>query len=340
MAPIRLAILGSGIFAREAHLPALKALADRFEVVAIYSRNAANAAALAASVPHPVDSYSDIAPVLARDDVDAVDIILPIAVQPAIVEAALKAGKHVISEKPVAPDVASGKALLQTAARLTQASRLVWMVAENFRYEAAFQRAGQIVRQGEIGRPVQFWWNTYVALTPQNKYYQTAWRRDNSFPGGFLLDGGVHEIAAMRAMMGEVESVAAFVTQVRDDLPPADTLSAALRFDSGVFGIYTKTFVAEGPWESFAHVIGDRGALRVNTGRLELTTGGETTTQTFAIDNVQAELADFARAIEMGKVLQGTPEEALQDVAVLEAMFDSAREGRAVEPARIVAPKP
>jgi predicted dehydrogenase len=286
-----------------------------------------------------VDTYSDLAPVLAREDVDAVDIVLPIAVQPGVVEAALRAGKHVISEKPVAPDVATGKRLLQTAGELTRASGRVWMVAENYRYEEAFQRAGEKIRNGDIGRPVQFYWNTYINISPQDKYYQTAWRRDNSFPGGFILDGGVHNIAAMRTIMGEVESVSAFVTQVREDLPPADSLSATLRFESGAFGVFTKTLAAEGPWDDFAHVIGDRGALRVNPGRLEVTSGDKTTTQSFEIDNVRAELADFARIIQEGKALHSTPGQALQDVAILEAMFDSAREGRPVEPARIVAAK-
>lgn len=339
MTPIRLAILGSGIFARDAHLPALKKLADQFDIVAIYSRSEANARALAAEAPHPLDIYTDMAPVLARPDVDAVDIILPIAVQPAVVEAALRAGKHVISEKPVAPDVASGKELLKTAAQLTQASGRAWMVAENFRYEDAFQQAGQSLRRGDLGRPIQFYWNTYTTLDSQNKYYRTLWRRDNSFPGGFILDGGVHDIAAMRTVMGEVASVSAYVTQVRDDLPPCDTLSATLRFDSGAFGIYTKTFVGAGPWDSYAHVIGDRGALRVNNRQLEVTSGGQTTSRSFAIDNVQAELADFARCVEQGQVRHSTPLEALQDVAILEAMFDSARAGHAVEPARLVAAK-
>ena len=135
--------------------------------------------------------------------------------------------------------------------------------------------------------------------------------------------------------MGEVESLSAFVTQVREDLPPADSLSATLRFASGAFGVFTRTFAADGPWADFAHVVGDRGALRVNPGRLEVTAGGLTTTQTFEIDNVQAELADFASIIQDGRPVLSTPAEALQDVAVLEAMFDSARLGHAVAPARI-----
>jgi len=335
MLPIRLALIGSGIFAREEHLRAIKLLPDQYEVVAIYSRSQANAAALAKTLPHKVDAYSDLAVVLARTDVDAVDIVLPIAVQPAVIEAALRAGKHVISEKPVAPDVATGQHLLPMAAELTRASGKVWMVAENYRFEDAFRLAGECVREGQIGRPVQFFWNRFLNISPQDKYYQTTWRRDNSFPGGFLLDGGVHDMAAVRTIMGEVESLSAYVSQVREDLPPADTLSATLRFESGALGVLTKTFAADGPWDKFAHVIGDQGALRVNTSQLEITAGGLTTRQSFEIDNVKAELADFAAIVRDGKPLRSTPAEALRDVALLEAMFDSAREGQPARPAKI-----
>jgi len=335
MPPIRLALLGAGIFAREEHLRAIKALPEQYEVVAIYSRSQANAAALARTLPGKVEAYSDLGAVLARADVDAVDIVLPIAVQPAVIEAALRAGKHAISEKPVAPDVATGQRLLQAAAELTRASGKVWMVAENYRYEDAFRLAGGCVREGQIGRPVQFFWNRFSNISPQDKYYQTTWRRDNSFPGGFLLDGGVHDMAAIRTIMGEAESLSAYVSQVREDLPPADTLSATLRFESGAFGVFTRTFAADGPWDKFAHVIGDKGALRVNPGQLEITAGGLTTTQSFEIDNVKAELADFAAIVQDAKPLRSTPAEALRDVALLEAMFDSAREGRPVQPAKI-----
>ena len=336
MAKIRLALLGSGLFARDAHLPALKALGDTYEIVAIYSRSKENADALAAKLPNKVETYTDTAPLLARTDIDAVDIILAIAVQPEMVEAALRAGKHVISEKPVAPDVASGRQLIKTAAQLTKASGRIWMVAENWRYEQAYRAAGEVLQRGDLGKPIQFSWVTNENVNASVKYYHTAWRRDNSFPGGFLLDGGVHDIAAIRAIMGEVESLAAFVTQVRPDLPPTDTLSATLRFDSGAFGSYTKTFAAAAPWESFIHVVGDRGALRVNSKKLEVTVDGKTTTQTFEVNAVQAELADFAHLIEHGGPLKSPPVEALQDVAIIEAMLNSGRTGQIVKPERVV----
>jgi len=335
MTPIRLAILGSGIFARDAHLPSIKALGDTFEIVAIYSRNTATAEALVATLPGKVQTYTELAPLLARADIDAVDIIMPIAQQPDVVTAALKAGKHVISEKPTAPDVASGRKLIETAHELTAKSGKVWTVAENWRYETAFRTAGEVIRRGDIGQPIQFNWATSSGVNAQTKYYHTGWRRDNSFPGGFLLDGGVHNIAAIRLVMGEIDSVSAYVTQIRPDLPPTDTLSATFRFDSGAFGTWTMTFVANSPWETPLQVLGDQGALRASSEKLDIFIDGNDRSQTFEVNNVQAELADFARVIH-GAPLSNTPEQALQDVAIIHAILESARTGCAVQPERFV----
>jgi predicted dehydrogenase len=336
MPPIRLAILGSGIFARDSHLPALKALGDTYEIVAIYSRNAETAAALAATLPGTVQTYTELDPLLARTDIDAVDIILPIAVQPSLIEAALKAGKHVISEKPVAPDVASGRALLQTAQELTSKAGTVWMIAENIRFEPVFQSAGERIQRGELGKPIQLIWTTAAVVNPQNKYYHTAWRRDNSFPGGFILDGGVHNIAAMRTVMGEIASVSAFVTQVRDDLPPADTFCAVFQFANGAVGCWTHNFVTSSPWlNSSMQVLCEHGAMQVNSRQLDVTIDGNQSSEAFTVDAIQQELAAFARMIQ-GEALHSTPAQALQDVAVIQAILESARTGSAVKPERIV----
>jgi predicted dehydrogenase len=229
--PIHLAIIGAGVFARDAHLPAIQALRPTFEVQAVYSRRLTSAVSLASQTSSEVDTYTDLPALLARDDIEAVDILLPIDIMPSVVEQALRAGKHVISEKPIAPDVATARQLL-----LTSSPRQVWMVAENFRYEEAFIRAGSIVMKGELGKPLLFNWVEHRDIGPGNKYYETEWRRTNRFPGGFVLDWGVHFVAALRLILGEIASVTATTAQMREDLPPVDTLSATLRLESGLIG--------------------------------------------------------------------------------------------------------
>lgn len=328
--PIRLALVGTGLFAQDAHLPAIKALGNRYEIVAIYSRSRANAEALAARVDGSPTLYTDLDALLRQHDVEAVDLILPIEVLPDAVEKSLKAGKHVISEKPITPDVATGRRLIQTYTR--EYADQVWMVAENWRYEDAFRRAGEIVSSGEIGAVVVVQWTLLLPTLPGNKYYGTNWRRSGTFPGGFLLDGGVHHVAALRQVVGEIASVSAQVRQARPDLPPADTLSAALQFENGVIGDYTVTYAAGAPFPTYLTVVGENGVIRVNRGVVEVSVGEKVRSEDLsACKNVNGELAAFADTIREGKPHRNPPIEALRDVAVIEAMLKSAQNGTRME---------
>jgi len=331
---LRVALVGAGIYAREAHLPAWLKLAERARVVAVSARTPESARSLAALFPHDVAVEMDYDRLLARDDIDAVDLVLPIDVQPRFIEKALAAGKHVVSEKPAAPDVAATRRLMAVWRR----SNCVWMVAENWRYESAFRRAAELVAEGAIGAPMTAAWLLNHPVDPQNKYYHTAWRRSGEFPGGFLMDGGVHHIAALRLILGEVDSVQAFARQVRADLPPADTMSATLRFASGALVSYTVTYAAPFYSASPLEIMGSEGRLRVDRGHLLVTRGNETSDeQPMGRDGVEGELSAFVDAILEGSAHRNTPEQGLADVAVVEAMLRSNETGSAVHLADLTA---
>ncbi|MCC7207933.1 MAG: Gfo/Idh/MocA family oxidoreductase [Anaerolineae bacterium] len=327
--PIRLALIGAGIFTRDARIPAYRKLAEQFEIVAVCSRTAESAMSAASLLEKPVDIYTDAAELLRRDDIEAVDVVLPIETMPDMVEAALGAGKHVVSEKPVSPTVEVGKRLLGK-----QTDR-VWMVSENFRYEEALLEAAAIVQSGEIGRPFHFHWDIYIDMTPANPYYHTTWRRTGTFQGGYILDGGVHVAAGMRLIFGEVARVSAFTAQVRPDLPPADTMSSVLQFESGVLGAWNISYAAGAPWEHALYIAGDRGSVRVHLGGIEVTSARRTESHSVTSNSITAELAAFAAAIRRGEPHRNAPEEAVKDVAVVEALMESARTGCSVVPARI-----
>ncbi len=330
--PIRLALIGAGVFARDAHVPSLLRHPDRFEIVAVYSRTRAHAAALAEQIAQRVDLYTDLDALLARRDIEAVDIVLPINALAGVIPAALAAGKHVLSEKPIAPDVKTARQLLASYA--ARHASLVWMVGENWRYEDAYMRAAALVEEGAIGTPITASWISYTPITPQSKYYATTWRRDGSLPGGFLLDGGVHHIAAMRMILGDIASVTATATQVSPDLKPLDTLAATLNFANGVLGSYLVTYAAGAGWTPGFDLVGTEGSLRVQRRLVELHRG-ETSEQFEAdgFNGVEWELLAFADAIRHGREHRNTPHEGLRDLAVIEAMLQAAQTGRRVEPA-------
>lgn len=327
--PIRLALIGAGIFVKDAHIPALQKLQDIFQVVAVWSRTEGSARGAAALLGPSVAVSTDLNALLKDPQIEAVDIVLPIPVMPDVTAQVLRQDKHLISEKPIAAEVAVGRQLLDLYA---QQSGQVWMVGENWRYESAFVRAAALVRDGAIGKPLTCHIALYLPMLPNNKYFQSRWRLENSFAGGLLLDGGVHHIAILRQIVGEISAVSAVTNKISSHLPYADTLSATLRFANGVLGSYLVSYAVGAPWPPYLSVVGDQGALRVQRGEIELTQAG--TTQRIPcekLDGIDNELRAFAAAIRHGSTHVNTPEEALRDVAVIEAMLQATATGKSID---------
>jgi predicted dehydrogenase len=326
--PIRIALVGAGIFMQDAHLPSLLRQRDHFQIVAVYSRNAATARKLAEHIPEPVQLFTDFDALLADPTIEAVDIVLPILAMPAYVAQALRAGKHVISEKPIAADLAAAQTLM---AEYSDQDRQVWMVGENWRYESAFVRTAELVQRGAIGQPLTMHWSIYAPILPGNKYFGSTWRESGELPGGYLLDGGVHHIAALRLIIGEIVEVSATVKGVAAHLPPADTIAAHLRFANGAVGVYLAGYSLTSPWPPYLHVLGEEGALRMQRGEVEITRNGQSeVVRCEKFDGVEQELIAFARAIRSGAPHINTPAAALGDLAVVNALLRSAAEGRPV----------
>jgi predicted dehydrogenase len=338
--PIRLALIGAGIFARDAHVPSLISHPDHFEITAIYSRTRASAEALAAHLPHRTEIYTDLDVLLARADIEAVDILLPIQALPGAISRSMAAGKHLLSEKPIAANMATGWQLITQHAHYSNSEwpNLVWMVGENWRYETAFVQAADLIRAGAIGTPLTFHWALYAPFNANSKYYHTPWRHDSSVPGGFIVDGGVHHAAALRLILGEVTAVSATARHVVPDLPPPDTVAATLTFANGVVGTYIATYATAAPWPPFLYIGGSEGSLRVLRKEIELTPNGKTERiETSGFDGVEKELLAFADTIRHGTPHRNTPQEALADLAVIEAMLTSAATGQSVAPATLYA---
>lgn len=78
----------------------------------------------------------------------------------------------------------------------------VWHVAENFRHEDSFKHASKIVQQGAIGQLVCCRLVFNEGMHQGVPYYNTEWRKDPEYPGGFLFDGGVHYVATLRLILG------------------------------------------------------------------------------------------------------------------------------------------
>ncbi|KAG8691524.1 hypothetical protein FRC11_002114 [Ceratobasidium sp. 423] len=246
MAPIGLAILGAGIFAKEAYIPALAVHgSEKYSLKAVYSRSKSSSASLAALAKERLGAspavYSEdgaseggVDAILARPDIQAVIIILPLTQQPEIVLKALAAGKNVLSEKPVAKDVKTGLDLVEKWEKDFKPKGLIWRVAENFEVEPGVLEAAKRIRDGAIGKVRFFNCSMIFPILKDNKYYQTSWRTVPDYQGGFLLDAGVHTNAVLRRVLGSsfqfnTAKVSSFASLTRDYLAPHDTFQAVIQ---------------------------------------------------------------------------------------------------------------
>lgn len=172
-----------------AHLPALESFPDLFDVKAVYSRSAQSCDALKAvsspSITGGVDTFHEgnggLDALLARGDIDAVVSALPITYQAAAVRKAWAAGKHVLSEKPVAGSFDEAKSLLQEYEAKHKPQGLVWHVAENYAHEPAFYVAQDLVKN--VGK-ISYVHGTWAMFAdPDNPFVGSDWRVNPQYVG-------------------------------------------------------------------------------------------------------------------------------------------------------------
>ncbi|PWY90265.1 NAD-binding Rossmann fold oxidoreductase family protein [Aspergillus sclerotioniger CBS 115572] len=329
---IGIAIIGSGNFAREEHLPLLHA-STTFNLKALYSRTHASAETLLAEKNiQSLDIYSeDSGPgkqyedLLAREDVDAVVIALPITAQPTYIKHALLAGKHVLSEKPIAGDLSTARSLLsfyQTEVVEKGEKKVLWGVAENYRFLGKFSRVAEEVRK--LGTVRAFRVSVRTLIKVGSKYHQTEWRRTPAYRGGFVLDGGIHVVAGLRLILGKEDALAAVSAMSclqQEHLAPVDTVDAVVKTKSGATGVVSLSYGAAVN-ETVFEFSCDGGVVSLNLDRV--TANGESFDVPFEGRGVNFELAAFGESIRKGELEERLrPDEAMADLEIMEGMFVS-----------------
>ncbi|PGH08526.1 hypothetical protein AJ80_07846 [Polytolypa hystricis UAMH7299] len=335
---VGVALLGAGIYAKEAHIPAL--IENKGTLLAVYSRSTKSANSVVDEVSKlggqtsGIDVYSDeeasrgLDELLQRTDIDAVIVVLPIPTQPDVVLKCLAAGKHVLCEKPIAKDVATGRALVQEYEKTYAPKNLVLAVAEQFRYDRAYIRARDIIASGEIGNLEHVHARVWSDLQPGSKYYETAWRKVPEYQGGFILDGGVHFVALMRLVSGqEIIETKSLAIQLKPHLPPVDTVNAALRFSGGATGSLSFSWASKKSAFEFIFA-GSKGSITMRMGAIwgtsimEIESEGKERTESIEGKAMFEEIKAFLAATASGKVEKaGSSQEALADLAVIESVL-------------------
>ena len=326
MKPLRLGLIGTGIASARLYLPRLNKLKGHVELVACANRTRAKAVAFAklANVPLVLDTAEDL---LAQPDVEAVLISLPIELQPAMVLKALRAGKHVLSEKPVAGSLAQGRALLKAAAPY-QRKGLRWMVGENFHFWPQGLQLRAWLEQGRLG-DVRLVEVRQLGLTDERvPYFHTAWRTQPRFVGGFVTDAGVHVAHVVRSCFGLPLEIRRLTAQYNPSLHPLDTVVAALRFPGGILGSWTSCYAAadQGP---ILTVRGSKANAVFSWHESMLQPHGGKTLRVAAGGNgMTRQFRHFAETVRSGRPFALAPAETLADLAMMQGLI----QGKALKP--------
>ncbi len=190
-------------------------------------------------------------------DADAVDIVLPHRLHRPVAEEAMKRGKHVVLEKPIATTLEDAEAIIRTA----KETHRKLMVADEWWFDPSVKAAKEVIEQEKIGRPVA------VIVRHQEFYDAYGWRRsEEEMGGGALIDGGIHYVDTLLELGGEPETVYGLTAKGGSAIEGEDFSVGAVRFRSGAIGALIHSWsYRDPPLLPEFEVVGTQGSLREDT---------------------------------------------------------------------------
>jgi predicted dehydrogenase len=267
---LRGAFIGFGNVAANGHTPGWRARGD-VKIVAATDAAESRREAFHGAVPDG-RWHETVDDLLAREDLDFVDICAPPGSHAALIERALSAGLHVLSEKPLVTRVEDAKPLAETAAR---AGRVLHTV-HNWLEAPICRKISRLIDEGAIGEVRSVSWRTLrtqpaIAVSADGV---TNWRVDPAMAGGgILFDHGWHALYCVMRWAGVPVSVAARLETRRfHEHPLEDTASVDLTTAAGLSNIFltwaaderSNTIDIDGE-QGEIHVSGDAVVLKSNS---------------------------------------------------------------------------
>ncbi|MBQ8143194.1 MAG: Gfo/Idh/MocA family oxidoreductase [Butyricicoccus sp.] len=207
------------------------------------------------------DVYTDYREMLAKADIDAVAIVTTSGEHCWQIEAALDAGKHVFTDKPLGVDVAQCKI---AEAAVERHPELTFMLGFMRRYDKSYAYAKQQIEAGAIGTPYMV---KATGIDPESAVEGAI--RFSGTSGGIFLDMAIHDIDLMRWFLGvEATEVYALGTTVKhpefrengDD----ETAAAMYKFENGAIGIIHVGRTAPHGYHVETEIVGTEGTIRIS----------------------------------------------------------------------------
>jgi 1,5-anhydro-D-fructose reductase (1,5-anhydro-D-mannitol-forming) len=324
---IRYGILGFGHHGEKRLAPAFLD-AERSVLSGIWRRDEARARenARAFEIPHVFETPEELC---SSGEVDAVFVASPDALHSPHTLLALRHGKPVLCEKPLAMNAAEAEEMAAAAER----AGLKFGVAQNFRWNRSLRRMREMLGEGRVGRPVLAAAN-FCFLSERSP---RAWISDAGMAcGGPIGDVGVHCVDALRFLLSD--DVVAVSALARSDAQPGgmeDTAALLLEFSGGALGSVQVSFRAQ--YRTSVEVTGSTGLLAAENGltvdapvEVVVRDGGKvvSTEEVSNADAYSRMLDAFAAAIEDGAAFAASGRDAINNQRTLDAAFASWRSGK------------
>jgi predicted dehydrogenase len=335
--PVRFGIVSPGRWGRKLldaakHSPSLK-------FVGVASRNGTKTAEIANT--YGGRAYPSYEALLADPQIEAVIIPTPHFLHHPQTLSALRAGKHVFVEKPIATTIAEAEEML----RVSRETGRVLAVGHQGRHTGGMRKVKAMIAAGELGEIA----TVVVVQGYPHALFRTGdhWRNAaTAVPGGQLDELGVHYFDVLQFLFGPVRRATGFIQRPSPDAPP-DSATAALQFEDGLVANYTTYAASVGM--SRMIIFGSKGALELNrmgqdactwqpmsdlvTARL-----GGLPVEPIKFDGpyllttaLTAELGDFAAAIREGRPPQVGAAESLATLRISRAVMAASESGQTVE---------
>ncbi|WP_136687902.1 Gfo/Idh/MocA family protein [Halorhabdus amylolytica] len=321
---MRFGIISTADIARNALVPAIER--SSHEVTAIASRDGDRAANVAGELDIP-NAYGSYEAMFEEAPIDAVYNPLPNGLHAEWTKRIADAGLDILCEKPIAVDADEAREMFEYCAERD----VTLMEAFMYRFHPRTERAAEVVDEelGEVRTGSS-------AFTFRLDDLEDI-RLDPDLAGGSLMDLGCYTVSAMRLFLGEPERVYARSADTRDS--GVDTqLTGVLEFESGATARIHSGFdtpeaeayrvEAVDGWLEAENVF---GAAPDQTVSIEYEVDGRRTTEEFdPVDPYQREVEHFADAVEAGERPRIDDVESLRNMAVIDALYESAERGEVV----------
>jgi predicted dehydrogenase len=261
--PLRLGIVGCGFVTRHRHVPTLRRLPE-ITVVGLTDVDPAAtrdvAAALSDGTGGPaVRQYADVEQLVQGPEVEAIAVCVPVVAHADVVLAALRAGKHVFVEKPLALDLDEADRIIEMADR----TRACVLVGFNLRWHRHLAAARRVVAAGSIGHVQAI--STVFSDPLLARGGLPAWRSRRDQGGGVLFDKLAHHFDLWRFLLDD-EPVEVFV-QSRPGRGDDDTVSVTARMRGGA--LVTTLGMDDAHLSHQITLYGDRGGLHIDVYRFD-----------------------------------------------------------------------